>query len=306
MTSSTDVRHLFSGALAGLLSCIIVHPLDVIRTRMQVFKGPGVAYLGTFEAFRTILRTEGVSSLYRGLFPAILGSGLSWGLFMWFYNLAKDKNSFFFSHPTLNHLLSASEAGIFTSLLTNPIWLCKTRLEVQRSAAKIGQIPYKGMFDCMRRMLREEGFLSFYRGIVPSILLSSHGAIQFAVYESLKANPHISSYLFVNASIAKIIATCVTFPLTTIRARLHLRPEAGFNYTSVKQTFFLILREEGIRGFFKGLTPCLLRVTPHSALMIVLYEFLFEISAPIKQNSICIRKLWNCSFRYGSESNGFM
>ena len=42
--------------------------------------------------------------------------------------------------------------------------------------------------DAVRVILREEGLVGFYRGLTPALLLTSHGAVQFAVYEQLKAS----------------------------------------------------------------------------------------------------------------------
>ena len=49
-----------------------------------------------------------------------------------------------------------------------------------------GYVPYKGIIDATCRIIREEGIKTMYCGLVPSLLLSSHAAIQFVVYEELK------------------------------------------------------------------------------------------------------------------------
>ena len=69
-------------------------------------------------------------------------------------------------------------------LITNPIWVIKTRLQLQRatslrsSAAKAARrvsstraSPYRGFTHAVARIAREEGFAGFYRGLLPSLLL---------------------------------------------------------------------------------------------------------------------------------------
>ena len=69
--------------------------------------------------------------------------------------------------------------GAVTSILSNPIWVVKTRLELQSNAARTGAsasvaaLPYRGIADCMARIVREEGVRSLYHGLVPSIMVRS-------------------------------------------------------------------------------------------------------------------------------------
>ena len=74
------------------------------------------------------------------------------------------------------------------SLITNPIWVVKTRLALQHGGggggAKISSnvssnAPYAGFFDAMGRIARTEGVAGLYKGFAPSLFLVSHGAIQF-------------------------------------------------------------------------------------------------------------------------------
>ncbi|KAG6522133.1 hypothetical protein ZIOFF_019270 [Zingiber officinale] len=83
------------------------------------------------------------------------------------------------------------------SLFTNPIWLVKTRLQLQtpyhgyRTYSGFSELVCKS--DALRTILKEEGWQALYKGIGPSLLLVwtsvlavTHGAIQFTVYEELR------------------------------------------------------------------------------------------------------------------------
>ncbi|XP_029129900.1 folate transporter 1, chloroplastic-like [Cajanus cajan] len=67
------------------------------------------------------------------------------------------------------HLASAAEAGALVSLCTNPVWLVKTRLQLQTPLHQ--RRPYSGIYDAFRTIMREEGFSALYRGIVPGLFL---------------------------------------------------------------------------------------------------------------------------------------
>ena len=49
-----------------------------------------------------------------------------------------------------------------------------------------GYVPYKGIGDAVVRIIREEGIKTMYCGLLPSLFLTSHAAIQFVIYEELK------------------------------------------------------------------------------------------------------------------------
>ncbi|KAL0349552.1 UNVERIFIED_CONTAM: Folate transporter 1, chloroplastic, partial [Sesamum radiatum] len=143
-----------AGSAAGLATVAFTHPFDVIRTRFQVNDGR-LSYLPTYRntphALFTIARTEGLRGLYAGFYPAVLGSTISWVLdtlmdTKWGvyvsnkvleypkFGYSKAKQRYLRSREELSpglHLASAAEAGGLVCFCTNPIWLVKTRLQLQ-------------------------------------------------------------------------------------------------------------------------------------------------------------------------------
>lgn len=66
----TSLTQLGAGAIAGLVNTLVLSPLDVAKTRMQVGTS-NRAYTGTIHALRTMLKEEGIVSWYRGLSAAL-------------------------------------------------------------------------------------------------------------------------------------------------------------------------------------------------------------------------------------------
>lgn len=280
--------------------------------------------------------------LFAGLVPAIVGSGIAWGTYFTTYNRAKDRyrrgDSYLGSTGPIVHLASAAEAGILVCLMTNPIWVVKTRLQLQEKGVKFqpsvgpqdcashtqmkmkmsrGRGPfkggspardvslrlqpnnrYKGFLDCLIQVFQTEGFRGLYKGLLPSLFLVSHGAIQFAAYEELKgASFHIRHHLrsFRSESqnmhdeltpveisacgaLSKVVASAATYPSQVVRSRLQQRMDARtIRYDGIVDVVKKTMRREGIRGFYKGIFPNVLRVMPQSALTFLVYETVFRV-----------------------------
>ncbi|KAG9316494.1 hypothetical protein JVU11DRAFT_2536 [Chiua virens] len=73
---SSVPKKLLCGAVAGSISQTLTFPFDVLRRKMQVVGmsegGMGYRYNGAIDALWTIVRTEGLRGLYRGLWPNLL------------------------------------------------------------------------------------------------------------------------------------------------------------------------------------------------------------------------------------------
>lgn len=214
---------------------------------------------------RGVIRHEGYLGLYRGLTPAIIGSAASWGGFFIIYEEMKrqflvrkqrqyddtaiaNNNSIKSSSDStlseiqqqqatqggttvklgpIEHFSASCLSGACMVALTNPLWLIKTRLQLQNSKLIEKQIssqqststttntsaetlvvskdttskianstkpkqqlkpPYKGLIHAAYTIIQEEGILALYKGSIPALMLVSHGGIQFVTYEFLKGH----------------------------------------------------------------------------------------------------------------------
>ncbi|XP_034932894.1 folate transporter 1, chloroplastic isoform X2 [Populus alba] len=246
-----------------------------------------------------VLDFKGLKGLYAGFFPAVLGSTVSWGLYFFFYSRAKQrysKNRDEKLSPGL-HLASAAEAGALVCFCTNPIWLVKTRLQLQNPLHQTRR--YSGLYDALKTIMREEGWRALYKGIVPSLFLQvSHGAVQFTAYEELRkvvvdykakqrkedcksADTDLLNsvdYAVLGGS-SKIAAIILTYPFQVIRSRLQQRPtmEGIPRYMDSWHVMKATARFEGFRGFYKGITPNLLKNVPASSITFIVYENVLKL-----------------------------
>ena len=140
---------------------------------------------------------------------------------------------------------------------------------------------YTSIIDGTRQIYKSEGVSGFYRGLVPSLFGVTHGAIQFMAYEQLKIHRAKSlpggqkdltagDFLMLSG-LAKVIAGSTTYPYQVVRARLQMY-DADRTYKSARDVVGQVWRKEGLRGFYKGLAPNLLRVLPSTWVTFLVYE----------------------------------
>ncbi|KAJ9540900.1 hypothetical protein OSB04_027406 [Centaurea solstitialis] len=295
-----------AGSVAGLATVTFVHPLDVVRTRFQVNDGrnPNLpTYKHTPHALFTIARSEGLRGLYAGFYPAVLGSTISWGLYFYFYSRAKQRymKNQEVTNPGI-HLASAAEAGGLVALFTNPVWLVKTRLQLQTPQHHTRR--YSGFGDALKTIWKDEGWMALYKGLVPSLFLVTHGAIQFTAYEELrkilvvlrnKQSTSIASgsdslttidYATLGAS-SKLTAILATYPFQVIRARLQQRPNINGapRYIDSWHVMKETVRLEGLRGFYRGITANLLKNLPAASITFIAYENVMNLLKMTRRNN---------------------
>jgi len=307
-------EHLVAGVSGGLLSVALTHPLELVKVRFQVDdlkrrrntvnitqqRRYRPVYKGLVDAFTAIYRSDGVRGLYGGVTPSMIGAGSAWGLYFLVFNGLKSRH---LAKEGVNrdltlgeHFLFASQTGLFTLTLTNPIWVAKTRLclQYEKSMASplstsLNDVTSSGirrisgpssMSQVLLSLWRTEGVRGLYRGYLPGIVGISHGVVQFVCYEEMKKwycrqtgilpNSKLGTVEYLAfSSASKLVAASLTYPYQVVRSRLQ---EQHRQYGGVKDVVLNIVKTEGLYGFYKGLIPCLLRVVPATAITFVTFE----------------------------------
>ncbi|KAG4413887.1 hypothetical protein IFR04_012982 [Cadophora malorum] len=260
MGRSDDSFRALAGATGGFTSGIVTCPLDVIKTKLQAQGGfrprttgvpSHVVYSGLIGTGKVIWREEGLRGMYRGLGPIILGYLPTWAVYFTVYGRSKVFFSSYVENTYGVNFCSSLVAGACSTMVTNPIWVIKTRLmsQVSRKATSNEARPpwhYRSTFDAARKMYRTEGILSFYSGLTPALLGLTHVAVQFPAYEYLKTkftgqgmgksvegddSAHWVG-IFSASVLSKVMASSATYPHEVIRTRLQTQQRTMPSSTS--------------------------------------------------------------------------
>lgn len=196
-------NNLVAGTCGGAASTALFHPLELIKVRWQVYeaasllKRPPLTSTTSAELaapsyrpkYRSLLHTatsvyrseNGLRGLYRGIGVNTLASGSAWGIYFLVYNALKsrhrrmhaDTNASSNNLTVANYTMDATLAGVFTICITNPLFLIKTRMCLQYSqidaTKSLHVLKYKSSWHALVTLLKTDGVLGLYKGILPGI-----------------------------------------------------------------------------------------------------------------------------------------
>lgn len=293
-----------AGGISGAFTRALAQPLDVLKIRFQLQLEPiksGSKYSSILQAFRSIIKEEGVSTLWSGHIPAQLLS-ISYGIIQFatyekLTQVCREIDSQFYSvHKHSINFSNGAIAATAATLLSFPLDTVRTRLIAEQKTNKV----YKGFYNAFFTMVRKEGPSALFKGIVPTIAqVAPHTGIQFAVYkfftESIlnriqffqrakNISSVVESTLVANllaGGIAGFVSKTAIYPFDLIKKRLQIQ---GFQ--EHRTNFFgrqiycngtihcikLTISEEGFLALYKGFGPSILKAVFVSALHFAVYD----------------------------------
>lgn len=260
---------------------------------------------GTMDAFRTIWRTEGLPSLWRGLPPTLVMAAPATVIYFTSYDYLRDaiSSSKIFSSTTASTpptstspptvwwapLLAGSTARVFAVTAISPLEMIRTKLQAQTSTQGAS-----GVLKVVQTSIQTEGIGTLWRGLGATLLRDvPFSALYWFGYETIKTRCAASkkslsqqpdmALSFAAGAIAGSFAAAVTLPFDVVKTRVQV--ELGTSMCRmtplppVPSTWSLmsnIFRSQGLSGLFVGLIPRVAKVAPSCAIMITSYEYCKE------------------------------
>ena len=188
-------RKILSGLVSGALGITVACPTDLVKVRMQSDRArPGQTprYRGVLSAYAAIVREEGIRGLWTGLGPAVLRNSIINATELATYETTKEflmSPSLGFKDGFVTQVLAGANAGLFATLIGNPVDVVKTRVMADAKERTSSGAPpqYKGAVDCVVKTFQKEGITAFYQGVIPQFFrLTGWSVVMFVSFEQLK------------------------------------------------------------------------------------------------------------------------
>ncbi|RKO99746.1 hypothetical protein CXG81DRAFT_14083 [Caulochytrium protostelioides] len=171
-----DVQTLAAGAVSGCVATAATYPFDLLRTQFAA-QGRERVHRSLVGGVRAIVAREGVAGLYRGLAPSLVQIVPGMGLMFWVHGraqLALRHVPRLHDHATVRDVVAGSLAGAVSKMAMMPLDVVRKRQQVQgpHRTRFVGRVPHYagGMGAILRTILRREGLLGLYRGLLTSLL----------------------------------------------------------------------------------------------------------------------------------------
>ena len=297
--SLLTVKDFVAGTFAGILQVIVGQPFDIVKVRIQSQSRSKPQYSGTIDCAKKILKDEGFYTFYRGTLSPLIGIGMCVSIqfgvneackrTMKKINIKNNK-----PNPKELSLLTLANCGAFAGLANSVVSIPveHIRIKMQVEGTKLIK-KYTGSFDCLNKIYKEHGIYGIYKGGGPTLPREAIAYFfYFGMYEGMmqrsekthgsrEAIPVWKILLF--GGLAGFGEWLPGYPFDTIKSKYQADDINNPKYKNIKDCAVKIYKSGGIRGFYIGLAPCLLRAPPANAVTFLGFESVVRMWDSLKK-----------------------
>eukprot|EP00823_Brevimastigomonas_motovehiculus_P000022 TRINITY_DN1005_c0_g1_i2.p1 TRINITY_DN1005_c0_g1~~TRINITY_DN1005_c0_g1_i2.p1 ORF type:complete len:318 (-),score=50.47 TRINITY_DN1005_c0_g1_i2:417-1370(-) len=265
------------GAIAGCIASAMIHPLDMIKVRLQLSGELGASkpIRNPFKMGRLIWVNEGPMALYKGLTAGLLRQvtyGMTrLGVFQTVVDTMKRNG---YQMTALPLIFAGSTAGVFAVMVGSPADVALTRMQADNTLPAAQRRKYKNVFDAMRRMVKEEGFTCLWRGNIPNLIRSIvMNTSVLATFEYSKnwiaQRTKIKGYKlsFCGSMVSGLLVSVIGLPFDFLKVRIQKQmadPQGKLAYKNAFHCAMKVMKTEGLLSMYKGFVVFYFRCAPHA------------------------------------------
>ncbi|KAI8039801.1 mitochondrial thiamine pyrophosphate carrier [Drosophila gunungcola] len=304
-----QVMQAVGGGIAGAATRTITQPLDVLKIRFQMQVEPvthhkGSKYRGVIHAMRSVYAEEGMRGMFRGHNSGQVLSICYALVQFWSYEQLRSRahhSPFWIERPFLMFFVCGGLAGCLGGLVTQPLDVVRTQIVAADPSSHRSRM---STLHGLRRVYRLEGWAGLFRGL-PFTLVQIFPLVggNFVMYKYLNALVLMaqppeqrleihSGFLLLNGALSGVVSKMLVYPADLLKKRMQLvafkhdrksfgrNPDCPTLLGCIAATF----RVEGLGGFYKGMSPTLLKAGLTSAVYFTIYDmFKRHYIAPMRE-----------------------
>ncbi|MEW5306128.1 MAG: hypothetical protein WDW36_008618 [Sanguina aurantia] len=271
------LSELITSGISVATATACTNPLDVIKTRMQLHGmklATGVRTPNMVHTAAVMIREEGMRSMYKGLPAALTRSALYGGIRLGLYGPIKEllAGQECRKLNLWDKIVAGSLSGGIAAVVTSPLELIKTRLQVKGGA-------HVTSAAIVKHVVATEGIVGLWRGAVPGMVRAAAlTASQCATYDEVKRmiltatgwkddfGTHVACSM-----VTGLVVTTVTNPIDVIKTLVFV---SGTRFKTPMEAAAFVWAKDGLPGFFKGWTAYYARLGPQTVITFVIAEWL--------------------------------
>nr|ACO10905.1 Mitochondrial 2-oxodicarboxylate carrier [Caligus rogercresseyi] len=207
--------------------------------------------------------------------------------------MPSDATNTFLKHLGMQ-LVAGGSAGCVEVSIMHPLDLVKTRFQIQSTHGTPGSGDvYSGLGDCFKKMYRSEGLLSFWKGVVPPILVETpKRAWKFCTFEQFKRilvfsenQPSALTYSLAGLG-SGISEAIIVNPFEVVKVKMQSNRDHRSVAPSTLTVARSIIKEDGLLGgqglLSKGVTATMGRNGAFNMIYFGFYHTVKEYFPPLQ------------------------
>jgi hypothetical protein len=270
---------------AAMTAVTFIHPIDTVKTRMQVSGTTGARNykaLGVSGTVTTIAREEGIRAFWKGIPAAWMREGSYTSIRLGGY--APIKKAMGADKPDSGFFIkfvAGCAAGGLGSLVGNPFDVLKTKMMAAEGEG-IALVP------TARSIMKSQGMIGFYKGLDANLARAMvNNGTKMACYDVFKQAIRKTGWVgqdgvplvFTSAMLSGFVMTCTVAPFDMVRTRLMNQPVDGPKlYKNFFDCAVQVVKKDGPLALWTGFIPMWSRIGPTAILQLILFEQITKLT----------------------------
>lgn len=272
-------KDLFGGTVGGIAQVLVGQPFDTVKVRLQL--APDGMYNGAGDVIKKLMSHEGPRGFYKGTLTPLVGVGACVSVQ---FSVNEFMKRHFDSQAPGQPLLLAqfftcgAVAGFANGFLASPIEHIRIRLQTQTSGTG-----FAGPIDCAKQVYAAGGLSKgIFKGLAPTLFREGVGmGIYFATYEALIARQAAAGVardeippwkLCMFGGLSGYALWMAIYPVDVLKSKLQTDSLTKTNYSGARAVAADVFKKAGIKGFYKGFVPTILRAAPANGATFAAFE----------------------------------